>query len=193
MKGLFMSSSKIDNLARQRYDEFYRQRLIILTGVTLSDLLRKQNLYLLCITYGSSASKIVEKILAEYIASFDEIIFGQTFLESIASRGREQTAFSSEKSHAAYEVIALLNLMRNYSTPNRREYDKEWAKALNRFEHDFLNNFGNPDGSIDWEKLLRYNSGKENVLWVSKVIPVSVEDQEDDEVDDSDDVIEGYE
>jgi hypothetical protein len=40
--------------------------------------------------------------------------------------------------------------------------------------------------------LLRFNSGKENVPWVSKVVPVSVEDQEDDEVDDSDDGIEGY-
>jgi hypothetical protein len=45
---------------------------------------------------------------------------------------------------------------------------------------------------MDWEKLLRYNSGKENVPWVSKVILVSVEDQGDDEADESDDVIEGY-
>jgi hypothetical protein len=59
-------------------------------------------------------------------------------------------------------------------------------------QHDFLNNFGNPDGSIDWEKLLRYNSGKYNIPWVSKVIPVTVENQDDDEVDDSDDGIEGY-
>jgi Type II restriction endonuclease EcoO109I len=198
MKGIFMSSSKIENLVRQKYDEFYRQRLLILTGATLSDLLHKQNLYLLCVTRGSSASKIVEKMLAEYIASFDENIFGQTFLESIVSIEREPAAFSNEKSHAAYKVIALLNLMRNYSAPNRREYDKEWAKALNRFENDFLNNFGNPDGSIDWEKLLRYNSGKDNVPWVSKVIPVtSAEDQEDesndDEAGDIDDGTEGYE
>jgi hypothetical protein len=39
--------------------------------------------------------------------------------------------------------------------------------------------------------LLRYNSGKENVPWVSKVIPASLEDQEDDEVDESEDGIEG--
>jgi len=131
-------------------------------------------------------------MLAEYISPSNENIIGQTFLESIASLEREDTAFSSEKSYISYEAIALINLMRKNSTHNRREYDREWAKALNRFEHNFLNNFGNPDGSIDWEKLLRYNSGKDNVPWVSKVIPVSVEDQEDDEADDSYDSIEGY-
>ncbi|HEY6287103.1 MAG TPA: hypothetical protein VIX20_15675 [Ktedonobacteraceae bacterium] len=55
-----------------------------------------------------------------------------------------------------------------------------WAKALNRFEHDFLNNFGNPYGTIDWENLLLYNSGEDNVPWVSKVIPVTAVDQEDE-------------
>jgi hypothetical protein len=63
-----------------------------------------------------------------------------------------------------------------------------WAKALNRLQYDFLNNFNNPDSSIDWEKLLRYNSGKENVPWMSKLVPVmSIEDQ-DDNSDDMDEV-----
>ena len=41
-----------------------------------------------------------------------------------------------------------------------------WANTLNRLVHDFLNNFGNPDGSIDWEKLLRYNSARRMTLGV---------------------------
>ncbi len=188
-----MSSSKIENLVRQEFNEFYRARSIKLSSVTLSDLLREKNLYLLCATHDSSVSKIFENMLAEYLAPFDTNFFGQTFLESIARIEPRDTKFSSGKSHFAYEAIALINLMRDYSTPNRREFDKKWAKALNRLEHDFLNNFGNPDGSIDWEKLLRHNSGKENVPWVSKVIPASVEDQVDDEVDDKDDSIESDE
>ena len=52
------------------------------------------------------------------------------------------------------------------------------------------------DGSIDWEKLLRYNSGKDSVPWVSKVMPAIVEDQEDesndDEAGDIDDGTEDY-
>src|SRR6266487_1080001 len=193
---IFMSSSRIENLVQQSFDEFYRQRLMKLTGVMLSDLLRKKNLYLLCATSGSSVLKIVEKMLEEYISSSDESIFGDTFFESIASIEREETALSGEKSPVAYEAIALINLMRNNSTQNRKEYEKERNNVINRFEHDFLNNFGNPDGSIDWEKLLRYNSGKDNVPWVSKVMPVAMEDQEDesndDEAGDVDDGTENY-
>jgi hypothetical protein len=186
-----MSSPKIENLVHQSFDEFYRQRLMKLTGVILSDLLRKKNLYLLCATSGSSVSKIVEKMLEEYISSSDESIFGDTFFESIVSIEREETALSGEKSNIAYKVIALINLMRNNSTQNRKEYEKERDNVINRFEHDFLNNFGNPDGSIDWEKLLRYNSGKDNVSWVSKVIPATMEDQED-ESNDGEDGTEDY-
>jgi len=40
--------------------------------------------------------------------------------------------------------------------------------STNRFELDFLTNFGNADGSINWEKLVRYNSGKEQVKWISR-------------------------
>jgi Type II restriction endonuclease EcoO109I len=184
MKGIFMSLSKIENLVLQSFDELYQQRLMKLTGITLSDLLREQNLYLLCATNGSSVSKMVEKLLEEYISSTDENIFGQTFMESIASIARGENTFPSEKSPVAYEAITLMSLICNNSTHDRKKYDKEWAMALTRFSYDFYNNFCNPDFSIDWEKLLRYNSGEENVPLVSKVIPVTVEDQEDESIDD---------
>jgi type II restriction endonuclease EcoO109I-like protein len=191
-----MSSSKIENLIHQSFDELYLQRSMKLREVSLSDLLRNQNLYLLCATNDSSVSSIIEKMLLEHLSSSDENIFGQTFLESIANIERDDTAFSGEKSHVADEAIALVNLMRDCPIQHRTDFEKEWAKALNRFEHDFLNKFGNPDGTIDWENLLRYNSGKENVPWVSKVMPVTVEDQEDenndDEVGDIDYGNEGY-
>ncbi len=190
-----MSSVRIENLVQQSFDEFYRQRLMKLNGVMLSDLLRKKNLYLLCATSGSSVPKIIERMLEEYISSSDESIFGQAFFESIASIEREETALSGEKSNISYKAIALINLMRNISTQDRKEYEKERNNLINRFEHDFLNNFGNPDGSIDWEKLLRYNSGKDNVPWVSMVIPVTVENQEDesnDDVNEGDDGTEDY-
>ena len=51
---------------------------------------------------------------------------------------------------------------------------------MNRLHYDFYNNFNKDDGNIDWEKLLRYNSGEDSFPWVSKVIPVTTEDQEDE-------------
>ncbi|HLX59108.1 MAG TPA: PmeII family type II restriction endonuclease [Ktedonobacteraceae bacterium] len=63
--------------------------------------------------------------------------------------------------------IKLIHLMHDYPTEHRREFEKAWDNALNRFEGEFIINFGNLDGSINWEKLLRFNSGKEKVAWVS--------------------------
>ncbi len=186
-----MSSSTIENLIRQSLDELYLQRSIKLTGVMLSDLLRKKNIYLLCATNVSAASKIIEKMLEEYISPSDESIFGDTFFKSIARIESENTTSPGEESNVLYKAIALIDLNRANPTQNRLEFMDAWAKTLNRLEHDFLNNFGNLDGSIDWEKLLRYNSAKENVSFVPKVIPASVQDQEYDEVNVSDDIIEG--
>ncbi len=86
--------------------------------------------------------------------------------------------------------IKLIHLMRDHPKQHRTTFEEEWHKAVNRFVHDFLNNFGNPDGSIDWEKLLCFNSGKDKVPWISKVVPViSTEDQDDDSSDDESDEI----
>lgn len=54
---------------------------------------------------------------------------------------------------------------------------------------DFLNNFGNLDGSIDWEKLLRFNSSKEKVPWIaaSKVVAAVSAESNVDDSDDADD------
>lgn len=38
-------------------------------------------------------------------------------------------------------------------------YKIEWEKALNRYNREFLNDFCKTDGSIDWEKLVEFNSG----------------------------------
>lgn len=57
--------------------------------------------------------------------------------------------------------------MGHYASKHRPDFEQEWDKAINRFERDFLNNFGNPDGSINWEKLVRFNSGKEKVAWIA--------------------------
>lgn len=40
------------------------------------------------------------------------------------------------------------------------EFAIEYAKVLNRFTEQFIADFCNPDGSIDWDKLLTFNSGK---------------------------------
>jgi hypothetical protein len=141
-------------------------------------------LYLLCATSGSSVSKIIEKMLEASITLSDESIFGQAFFESISSIEREEMAVPGGKSNVAYKAITLINVVHYIPIQSWIEFDDEWAKALNRLHYDFYNNFSKDDGNIDWEKLLRYNSGEDNVPWVSKVIPITTEDQEDESNDD---------
>ena len=41
------------------------------------------------------------------------------------------------------------------------EFNDLYEKRLNLFVKEFVNNFCKDDGSIDWDKLIRFNSGKE--------------------------------
>lgn len=41
------------------------------------------------------------------------------------------------------------------------EFDLKYAAVINQFTGDFIQNFCATNGSIDWEKLLRFNSGSE--------------------------------
>ncbi|HEY9160426.1 MAG TPA: PmeII family type II restriction endonuclease [Desulfomonilia bacterium] len=43
------------------------------------------------------------------------------------------------------------------------EFNKEYAKVINRFTVEFSKDYCSSDGAILWEKLVKYNSGKKNV------------------------------
>ncbi len=49
--------------------------------------------------------------------------------------------------------------MGDYPLKHRAAFEEEWGKAINPFERDFLNESATEDGGIDWEKLVRFNSG----------------------------------
>jgi hypothetical protein len=55
--------------------------------------------------------------------------------------------------------------MKDYPQMHRRLYQAEWNKAVNRFEREFLLNFSTPDGEIDWDKLVNFNSGQGKPRW----------------------------
>jgi hypothetical protein len=43
---------------------------------------------------------------------------------------------------------------------HREEYRVAWEQAVNRYEGEFIPLFCNSDGSINWEALVQFNSGK---------------------------------
>lgn len=57
--------------------------------------------------------------------------------------------------------LEIIRLMRDYPIRHRVCYQEEWTKAVNRFTKSFLEEFSTDDGGIDWERLVRFNSGKE--------------------------------
>ena len=74
-------------------------------------------------------------------------------------RQRSGQAFWEELTGDSDFYLKLIRLMKRYPQEHRVRYQVEWRKAVNRFEREFLNNFSTPDGDINWEKLVEFNSG----------------------------------
>jgi hypothetical protein len=54
--------------------------------------------------------------------------------------------------------LKLIRLMRDEPARHKQEYVPQWDAAVNRFTAEFIEEFCSPDGSIDWEKLVRFVS-----------------------------------
>lgn len=57
--------------------------------------------------------------------------------------------------------LKLVRLMKDYPEKERERYQQEWNKAVNRFSRDLLNEFADESGQLDWERIVRFNSGRE--------------------------------
>ena len=57
--------------------------------------------------------------------------------------------------------LKILDYMSDKPRKYREEFTELMADTRNRLIRDFSNQFCNEDGSIDWVKLLKFNSGKE--------------------------------
>ncbi|MBI4473007.1 MAG: cytoplasmic protein [Acidobacteria bacterium] len=224
--------------------EFYASRLAGLKDLSLKKVLKKKNPCLYRALGIEKASEIVEQIMAAFITSSDETIFGNVFFEPIAKLAaggrvaptegvdftlekpdhylavavksgpswgnadqhkRQSTNFDSlrrrlyklnksfdplvgqaygqqsseptdnsrfrrRSGQAFWEEITgdqdfylkLIRLMRDVPGRNRPRFRAEWDQAVNRFTREFMEEFCCPDGSIDWEKLLAFNSAKKS-------------------------------
>ncbi len=73
-------------------------------------------------------------------------------------RDRSGQAFWTEMTGDSDFYLKLVRLMADIPTKHRKEYTPAWDAAINRFTAEFINDFCFPDGSIDWEKLVRFVS-----------------------------------
>ncbi len=69
--------------------------------------------------------------------------------------------------------LKILHAMKDYPVLHRKEYDEERAKLVNRLTQGVMLNFVNSEGEVDWDKLLRFNSGIDKPSGLVKIKPDS--------------------
>ena len=57
--------------------------------------------------------------------------------------------------------LKLIRLMRDEPVKHRQEYQPAWDATINKFTAEFIKDYCLPDGSIDWEKLVRLVSSEQ--------------------------------
>lgn len=56
--------------------------------------------------------------------------------------------------------LKLIKLMEeDIIRKHKEEYRSAWQNAVNKYVREFTNDFCDKNGAIDWEKLLKFNSG----------------------------------
>jgi len=59
--------------------------------------------------------------------------------------------------------LKLIRLMKDEPQKHKPKYKKAWDAAVNRFTREFIKHFCFEDGSIDWEKLVRFVSEDKDI------------------------------
>lgn len=242
-----MNPNELEQLIKECLDAFYERRIRNLSTLSLKQVLRRKNPYLLRAIGLHTAAELVEYLLQLHTQASDETIFGDAFVEPLAlaiSRGHKSSAkgvdleVETEKSYKAiavksgpnvfnssqtarmndefqelynrlrqhlqrlgkqydpvlgcsygrrsapptkqrrYRIVSgqafweeltgdpdfylkIVRLMKDHPEQQRKVYLEEWAKAVNRFTRELLNEFAGEDGALDWEKIVRFNSSRE--------------------------------
>lgn len=231
----------LEKIVSDALDEFYRRRIDKLSKLKLIATLKKKNPYLFRAIGMQDASEIVENLLAAYMSSSDEGIFGDAFFEPVAkhacggcisptegvdiaidsetkytaiavksgpavfnaqSKKKQEENFKSlqsrlQKTQKHFEAIVgycygrkqsaatgkkmfnemsgqilwkrltgdedfylkIIWAMKNKPLEHKQQYIEEWIKAKNRFTREFLDDFCMLSGEINWDKILKLNSG----------------------------------
>ena len=224
-------------------DRYYTSLIEKVDGLNIKKIMKRKNPYLFRAKAVNGAAQIVDAILAAFISSSEETVFGNEFFEPIAiaavqgqkalaegvdimverddtiyaiavksgtsvfnadSRKKQEQNFMAASKLAQqarkrfvpivgygygkkkvsnkgrpkfYEELAgkafwaeltgddefyikLIRLMDKLPEKYVEDFDASYQKAANRLVREFTIEFCFEDGSIDWEKLVEFNSGK---------------------------------
>ena len=74
--------------------------------------------------------------------------------------GQEFWAFISGNENLYLEIIEPLG---HKARERNDEFQKSYAQMINKFTKEFSNTYCDGNGEIDWEKLVKFNSGKTKI------------------------------
>lgn len=223
-------------------DSFYSSLIAKVNSLNIKAIMKRKNPYLFRAKAMNGAAQIVDAILAAFISSSEETIFGNVFFEPIAcaaaqgqkalaegvdimverdntiyaiavksgtsvfnadSRKKQEQNFISASKNAQQakkRFVAMIGYSYGKKKPSNRgipkfynelagkefwteltgdeefyiklirlmdrlpekyveDFDEAYQKAANRLVKEFTIEFCNDDGGINWEKLVRFNSG----------------------------------
>lgn len=223
-------------------DAFYSSLIAKVNNLNIKAIMKRKNPYLFRAKAMNGAAQIVDAILAAFISSSEETIFGNVFFEPIAcaaAQGQKALAegvdIMVERDNTIYAIavksgtsvfnadsrkkqeqnfmaasrlaqqarkrfvamigysygkkkttnrgipkfynelagkefwteltgdeefyIKLIRLMDRLPEKYVEDFDEAYQKAANRLVKEFTNEFCYDDGGIDWEKLVKFNSG----------------------------------
>ena len=106
----------------------------------------------------------LQKILYKEHKQFDPVVghgYGTkntSFNPKTGWRDVSGQAFWKEISGDQDFYLKLIQLMRDFPQHHRSEFQKSWDALVNKFTNEFINDFCNTDGSINWDKLTKFVS-----------------------------------
>jgi hypothetical protein len=128
--------NKIDSLL----DDFYKRRIEKITKLELKATLKRKNPYLFRAIGTQQASEIVEGILAAYMSSSDEGIFGDAFFEPLAKYVSQGVVSPTEgvdiaiETGTIYKAVAVKSGINVFNAQSKKKQIMDFKTLENRIK-----------------------------------------------------------
>src|SRR5215469_244172 len=152
---------------------FHEKRLNKIETLKLKEVLQKKNPYLFKAKNIQTADEIVKGIVDAYLFSSEEAMFGD-WLEGLAifingkDNNPDKGTYFKYCGQRFWEFIGgneniyidIIEPLGHKAKERNENYIEQYSGKINTFVKEFVETFCNKNGSIDWEKLVKYNSSK---------------------------------
>ncbi|HHE46957.1 MAG TPA: cytoplasmic protein [Bacteroidetes bacterium] len=135
-----MESSKLKNLIQKYLAEFYERRLVKFDSINLNKILKRKNPYLYRSISNNSPEGFIDSILAAFLTSSDEGIFGDAFFEPLAREVSGGVVSPSEGVDVAVETddrylaVSVKSGPNIYNASQAKRQNDEFVELRNRLK-----------------------------------------------------------